>query len=331
MINRLIPWASLGFSLLSGHAAAAPYPYPFEACMPSKTGKGHVCVQNYIAGAVSGGHEFVDYGQCEVVREQRPYWFVQPKGDVPNDPRLADPAFKKEYDWVVAQVRSVGCSCCHTAKSGVKATKWDLDSPGVFLDQLSPYGLAVFTGENVDFPRLARFDPKDNYGFDQSKTAIPTQDPERFRAFILKTAADRGISVEDLRSQKRFPGGRFDQVKDQPTETCAEGMGVTRDGKVQWGETGARYVYVMKKGTENPLGPPSLNKPEGTIWTIRMISSAEPLASGIAYGDRPAGAKQEFPPANAPAAELTPGESYKLYVAADFLKPIANCEFVYGS
>lgn len=329
MIKRLTPWASFGFALFCGSAAAAPYPYPFESCMPAKTGKGHVCVQNYIAGAVSGGKEFVDYGKCEVVREQRPYWFVPPKGDNPSDPRLQDPAFKKEYDWVVAQVRSVGCSCCHTAKSGVPASKWDLDAQGVFLDQLSPYGLAVFSGENVDFHRLARFDPRDNYGFDQSKTAIPTQDPERFRAFVFRVAEDRGIKLEDLRSQKRFPGGRFDVVKDQATGTCEPGIGVRADGTVHWGETGARYVYVMKKGTENPLGPPSLNRPEGTIWNIRMISSAEPLASGIRYGERPLGAKQEVPVTQLAPEALSEGEIYKLYVSADFLRPTMNCEFVF--
>lgn len=332
MATRLIPFLSLSGFLGFGVASAAPYPYPFESCRPSKTGPGHVCVQNYIAGAVSGGQEFVDYGQCETVREQRPYWFVPPKGgDDPNDPRLQDAAFKKEYDWVVSQIRSVGCSCCHTAKSGVKSTKWDLDAKGVFADQLSAFGLAVFTGENVDFHRLARFDPKDNYGFDQSRTAVPTQDPQRFKAFFMAEAQRRGISVEELRAQRRFPGGAFDVVKDQPTTICEPGIGVRGDGSIHWGKDAVRYVYVMKKGTENPLGPPSLHRPEGTIWSLRMISAAEPLVSGLAYGERPNGARQEVPAWDQKPAALKAGESYKLFVAKDMLKTSVNCEFVFDA
>jgi hypothetical protein len=332
LTRNVLALSSLPLLLSSSVSFAAPYPYPFESCQPSKTSKGHVCVQNYIAGAVSGDNEFVDYGQCEVVREQRPYWFVQPQGgDDPEDPRLKDPAFKKEYDWVVSQIRSVGCSCCHTAKSGVKSTKWDLDARGVFADQLSAFGLAVFTGENVDFHRLARFDPKDNYGFDQSQTAVPTQDPQRFRAFFLKEAERRGITVDELRAQRRFPGGAFDVAKDQPTTPCEAGIGVRSDGTVHWGKDAVRYVYVMRQETENPLGPPSLHRPEGTIWSIRMISAAEPLTSGIAYGERPLGAKQEFPALNAKPAALKSGETYKLLVAKDFLRLSTNCEFVYGA
>ncbi len=321
----------IGF-LLFEIANAAPYPYPYEACMPSRTGKEHVCVQNYIAGAVSGGNEFVEYGRCDVVREQRPYWFVPPQGgDDPNDPRLQDAAFKKELDWVVSQIRSVGCSCCHTAKSGVKASKWDLEAKGVFSDQLSTFGLAVFTGENVDFHRLAHFDPKDNYGYDQSQTGVPTQDPQRFKAFFMQEAKRRGITKDELRAQRRFPGGAFDLAKDQPTKPCEAGMGVRRDGSVHWGTDAVRYVYVMRKGTENPLGPPSLNRPEGTIWSLRMISSAEPLLSGITYGERPVGARQEVPALDQKPAALKEGETYKLLVTKDLLKLSTNCEFVFGA
>lgn len=332
MFPRLIPLSAFILIGAADAARAAPYPYPFEACMPSRTSSGHVCVQNYIAGAVSNGQEFVDYGKCEVVREQRPYRYIPPQGgDDPNDPRLQDAAFKKEYDWFVAQIRSVGCSCCHTAKSGVKSTKWDLDARGVFLDQLSTFGLAVFSGENVDFPRLAHFDAKDNYGFDQTETAVPTQDPARFKAFVMQEVKRRGLTVEDLKAQRRFPGGIFDVVKDQPTTACEAGIGVKTDGTISWGTSGARYVYVMRQGTENPLGPPSLNRPEGTLWFIRMITSAEPLASGALYGDRPQGARQEFPALNQKPEELKPGQTYKLYVAKDVLSPSVNCEFKFGA
>lgn len=331
MLKRLVQLSCIVLFMSLHPALAMPYPYPFEACMPSKSSDGSVCVQNYIAGAVSGGQEFVDYGKCEVVRSQRPYWFVPPKGgDDPNDPRLQNPEFKKDYDWVVAQIRSVGCSCCHTAKSGVKSTKWDLDAPGVFLDQLSTFGLAVFAGENVDFHRLSRFDPKDNYGFDMSKTAVPTQDPQRFKAFIMQEIQRRGITQEELQSLRRFPGGVFDVVKNQATTACEAGFGVRTDGSLYWGEAEARYVYIMRQGTENPLGPPSLHLPEGTIWNIRMIASATPLTSGVGYGDRPMGAKQEFPAFNQRPAFLEQGQTYKLYVAKDFLKPAVNCEFVFG-
>jgi hypothetical protein len=252
-------------------------------------------------------------------------------GDDPNDPRLQNPEFKKEYDWVVSQIRSVGCSCCHTAKSGVKSTKWDLDAKGVFADQLSAFGLAVFTGENVDFHRLARFDPKDNYGFDQSQTAVPTQDPQRFKAFFMAEATRRGITQEELRAQRRFPGGIFDVVKDQPTPACEPGMGVRADGSIHWGSDAVRYVYIMRQGTENPLGPPSLHRPEGTIWSLRMISSADPLLSGIAYGERPMGARQEVPALNQAPEALQTGQRYKLFVAKDFLKTSVNCEFVFNA
>lgn len=315
--------------LLIPNGYSAPYPYPFESCAPDENSGRYVCVQNSISGAVSSGEAFVEYGNCQVVREQRPYNFVPPKGgDDPNDPRLQDPEFKKEYDWVVSQIRSVGCACCHTPTAGVPATKWNIDAPGVFIDQLSTFGLAVFSGSNVNFDELSRFTPEENYGYSMEKTAVPTKDPERFRQFFLDEAERRGISMQELAAQRHFPGGIFTFLKNQKTKSCDESVGLF-ENRIYWGQRLARYVFIMEKGSENPLGPPSLDTPEGTLWKIRMTPSAAPLTSGITYGNVPTSARQQVPALGAAAPELEVGTTYKLYVLEDLLQPIVNCHFIY--
>ena len=205
----------------------------------------------------------------------------------------------------------MGCSCCHTPKAGVAPTGWDIDSKGVFTDQLSTFGLAVFAGENVDFERVSKFDPRENYGFAMTLTAVPTQDPERFKSFFDKIIQERGITQDEINQQRRFPGGVFDFLWEQPTVECAEGIGVMPDGTIQWGSESARYIWIMNEGSPNPLGPPSLDTPSGTIWKVRVVPSQRPVFSGQIYGERGIGTIQDVPRYSKPQP-LELGKTYKL-------------------
>jgi hypothetical protein len=107
-------------------------------------------------------------------------------------------------------------------------------------------------------------------------------------------------------------------------------VGVDAAGKVTWQGGGARYVYVLDLGSENPGVPPNLDLPAGTRWRVDIPPDGDPLKSGaVTYGATPGGAAQAFPKSGAPAA-LAPGQGYYLYVLRDVAVPITRCTFTAG-
>ena len=76
---------------------------------------GEVCTWNLISGCTEEGRSYYDYGSCETVRTNRPYYPLPGKpvaGD--DDPRLADENYVRESNWVKSQVEACACICCHT-------------------------------------------------------------------------------------------------------------------------------------------------------------------------------------------------------------------------
>ncbi|MCA9698471.1 MAG: hypothetical protein KC431_13155, partial [Myxococcales bacterium] len=92
----------------------------------------------------------------------------------------------------------------------------------------------------------------------------------------------------------------------------------------------ARYIYVLEAGADNPIVPPNLDLPAGTLWRVDVPwDGGTPISSGeISYGSAPAGMMQRYPEGVAPDA-LVPGEEYYLYVTRDVAIPITRCLFTY--
>ena len=64
---------------------------PIEGEEPGAGPDGSVCVWNSIDGCVEEGRDFRDYGSCDVVFTNRPYYPVDPYGSAAeDDPRLSD-------------------------------------------------------------------------------------------------------------------------------------------------------------------------------------------------------------------------------------------------
>ena len=110
-----------------------------------------------------------------------------------------------------------------------------------------------------------------------------------------------------------------------PTQ-CEDNEGVLADGTMIWNGGGARYIYVLEAGSENPGVPPNMDQPEGTLWKLDVSPNSRPLPSGIRYGSTPEGSAQVLPSDNPPPA-LVPGQTYYLYVLADIRIPITRCLF----
>ena len=306
-----------------GEADGDVFVQPYESCEP-ETG---VCTNVAISGCTVPGERFEDYADCEVVRTQRPYWVSRVPETDPADPRLDDAAFMTELAWVTAEIGACGCTCCHATGSGTPATKFDIDAPGIRIDQLSDRGVAIFSGA-ISSEILGAYPAGENNGFDRSRTGPPTTDPERMAAFFAAELERRGVTDEELAEAPPFGGSLAGRITD-PAEPCEEGLGVDRRGRVRWGETGARYVYVTEPGDVNPGVPPNLDTPPGTLWRLDVAPTSRPLESGLRYGDTPEGTAQRVPASGAPP-ELVEGRTYRLYASEDVLQTITNCTFVFG-
>jgi hypothetical protein len=110
---------------------------------------------------------------------------------------------------------------------------------------------------------------------------------------------------------------------------CEKGEGVDAANRVSWDPSSpARYVYVLAEGSMNPGVPPNLDLPQGTIWRLDVLASADPIPSGVRYGTTPKGSFQAFPDrVRAPALER--GKTYHLFVLKDVAAPITSCLFTY--
>ena len=306
----------------------------FRQCVPPNPGDtgtgpdGKVCSNVSISGATEPGLYFADYASCDVVVRQRPYWSAAPAGITPaDDPRLRDAAYMADMEWARAQIASTGCVCCHDGNAGRPAAQWDIRAEGVWLDSLSDPGLALFAGF-ADSSVLGAYPAAENFGFDRTITGIPSTDSARMQRIMTAELARRGISEAQARAVPPFGGPIYTAQYAKPTR-CKPGEGVETDGRVLWQGGAARYVYVLAESASNPGVPPNLDLPEGTLWKLDVLASAAPLASGIVYGQTPAGSFQSYPDAQ-PAAALEEGKTYHLSVLKDVGLPIGNCLFTYG-
>ena len=86
----------------------------------------------------------------------------------------------------------------------------------------------------------------------------------------------------------------------------------------------------MEQGSKNPVVPPNLDLPEGTIWRLDVLASADALKSPITYGKTPKGTFQAYPESSS-APELEKGETYHLVLLGDPGLALVNCEFEFGA
>lgn len=287
---------------------------------------GQVCTWEAISGATEEGRRYVDYASCEPVLSQRPYWaYDVPSSAIPDDPRLDDPAWVAEFEWVTGQVESSACVCCHSADLAPDGPSgWYLEADGVWLDTVDDDGLAMLAGW-VDSTAFGAFDPDDNNGFARELTGQPTTDPARMRAFLEGELDRRGLVPGDFSETRPFGGPLYDQLFYEP-QACAGGEGVGADGGVRWAGGAARYVYVLEADAMSPGVPPNLDTPDGTLWRLDVSHLEPAVDSGIDFGSEPPGASQVVP-ADGPAPALQSGEQYYLVALRDIYQPITRCLF----
>lgn len=303
---------------------------PLEGEPPGQSEGGQVCTWQAIAASTEEGRYYPDYASCDVIYTQRPYYGAPPKpAPVQPDPRLQDPDYVAELDWVRSQVEASACVCCHSdeiAPNG--ASNWYVEAPNNWMNSFYDTGLAL--GANwIDSTSFGAFDPADNNGFDRIHSGIPSTDPDRMVAFFRDELAWRGKTEADFVESTPFGGPLYTQMIYEPS-ACQNGEGIGLDGTLTWTGGLARYVYVLAAGSGNPTVPPNLDLPIGTLWRIDVPSDGDPITSGeVVYGEMPQGMTQRFPIAGAPAS-LEPGEQYYLYVTKDVGIPITRCLFTYG-
>jgi hypothetical protein len=322
-----------GGSSSSGGFGVDPFVQPYKECRTPLAGEpagksegGKVCTWTLISGATEEGRRYDEYASCADVLTNRPYYGTSPAGSTAaNDPRLADAAYMAEVEWARAQVRSTACICCHSnqvAPSG--ASQWDADDEkGIWLDGISDSGIAIMAGL-ADSSSFGAFPPAENNGFDRETTGVPTTDIARMQKLFLGEWKRRGFTDEDAKKLEAFGGPLVDQKNFVPS-ACKNGEGVA-SGKVNWAGGAARYAYVLEEGSANPVVPPNLDEPKGTLWFVDVPTKAQAFASGITYGELSGELRQRLPEAGKPAA-LTPGKTYYLYVLRDIALPITRCLF----
>ncbi len=302
-------------------------PLPNEPIGQSEGGQ--VCTWQAIAASTEEGRYYPDYASCDVIYTQRPYYAAPPAvAPVEPDPRLDDPSYVAELEWVTSQVEASACVCCHSEVAPKGTSNWYIEAPNNWMNSFYDTGLAL--GANwIDSTAFGAFAPEDNNGFDRIHSGIPSTDPDRMVQFFRDELSYRGKSEADFVDSTPFGGPLYTQMIYEPT-ACENGEGVGVDGSLIWTGGPARYVYVLAAGSGNPTVPPNLDLPAGTIWRIDVPTEGTPVASGeVDFGTTPAGLSQRFPVAGAPAA-LVAGQQYYLYVSKDVGVPITRCLFTYG-
>ena len=287
---------------------------------------GQVCTWQAISGCTEEGRHFEDYASCDVVRTQRPYYAAPPSpGSDEPDPRLDDPVYAAELDWVRSQVQASACVCCHSEASPNGPSNWSIDAPNNWINTFADSGLAL--GANyVTSISFGAYPPEDNNGFERETSGFPSTEPERMRAFFIAELAYRGLDAGDFADTPPFGGPIHDQLLYEPS-ACENGEGVGQDGTLVWEGGDARYVYVLDQGSANPTVPPNLDLPDGVRWRIDVPADGSPIESGtMTYGTVPDGTTQRFPPAGS-ASTLVAGNTYYLYVTRDVGIPLTRCLF----
>ncbi len=298
---------------------------------PGKGPNGQVCTWSAISGATEEGRNFEDYGNCDMIRTQRPYYPVPPNSTAKDeDPRLKDPAYVKENEWVKAQIRSAACVCCHTTNAPQGPSNWYLESGPNWVNSFGPRGLAMGAGW-IDTVGFGAYPPEQNNGFTRTTpdnpnhTAFPTTDDARMRRFFEAELAYRGKKREDFKDEK-YGAGPLDTQRFYVPTDCTPDQRITADGKIYWIGGSARYIHVMEANASSPGVPPNLDIPQGTLWRIDVDwKQGKPLESGaVTYGVLPEGVAQRFPAEGKPKP-LESGKKYYLYVQKDIANPLTRC------
>lgn len=328
-----------GQSTEGGGTGLPTFQQPTLSCVAPKAGEpagqsadGKVCTWSMISGATEPGRRFEDYGDCNIVRTQRPYYGSPVAADATrDDPRLKEPAYGMEVAWARQQIEATACVCCHSSKAPDGSSNWYVDQPGNFLNGFSNRGLAMGAGW-IDTVGFGAYPKEQNNGFSRATPDRPgdsifvTTDPARMAKLFAAEAVTRGLKPEDFANQKYGAGPLDDQRFYKPT-ACENGEGVSADGTLTWRQGPARYVYVLEAGTPSPGVPPNLDLPTGTKWHVAVPHTGNPVASGaVKYGQVPEGFAQRFPSTGSPAA-LERGKQYALYVLADIAVPNTRCLF----
>ena len=308
--------------------------WPYESCDqpiegedPGNGPDGTVCTNNLISGCTEEGRDFRDYGSCDVIYTNRPYYPVEPYAHgAEDDPRLSDDEFLAEVGWVTEQLQACACVCCHSGEAPEGPAIWGIDSEVLWPDQMSDTAVGMFAGY-IDSSALGAYPEDDNNGFNRTETAMPSTDPARMVAFWEAEMERRGLIPDDLSDEPPVGQELLDQVTyDLPD--CEEGTGLDADGSLYWdSDYDARYLYVLEEGSSNPGLPPNFDMPEGILWRVDIPYTGQPMEPGVTYGELPATAVQRVP-TDGSAPELVPGTRYHLYALYDVALPIGRCVFV---
>ncbi len=316
---------------------AAAFEWPELRCVdplagepPGESEGGQVCTWTMISGCTEPGRKFAEYGACETVLTQRPY-YPSPPAPPPAEPdaRLDDPAYVAELAWVKEQVEACACVCCHqTSVTPEGSAVWDIEAGGNWISTFTPYGLA-FAGGLIDSSLLGAYPAEQNNGFTREGVGLPTTDPARMIAFFTAELTHRGIDPADYADDDPTPKIFYDQSIYEPT-ACGPEQGVDADGRVRWTGGPARYIYVLAADAANPGVPPNLDLPADTLWRLDARAGTAPRTTGeVTSGEVPEGLLQGFPQGGAPAP-LQAGQTYHLHVLADIGVPITRCLFEYA-
>ncbi len=297
---------------------------PYPVCR-EVDGK-ELCVNASIAASTMEGRSFAADSDCSTVRTQRPFRPMPAKTQgQPDDPRLQDPQFMQELNWVKGQIFASACSCCHDTSAGRDYAAWDINGANVWTEQMTNRALAIMAG-SLRTDLMGTYPAEENFGFDRSQTGSPTTDVTRMKAFFQRELDRRGVTAEDI---ARMPSanGPFEAILNQKPSVCADGIGVDAEGRINWGPTPARYVYVTRADSPNPLSPPKGDLPAGTLWRLDVLPSRDAITSAR-YGMLAEGSRQGFPTNGVPEI-LQEGQTYRLYATRDIMRPIINCTFTY--
>lgn len=307
--------------------------WPYETCEEPLEGEedgdgpdGSVCVWNLISGCTEEGRDYRDYGSCDVVFTNRPYYPVDAYDHAEDDdPRLSDEDYMAELEWVTEQTAACACVCCHSDAAPDGASIWGIDGDVLWPDQMSDTAIGMFAGY-VDSSALGAFPADENNGFDRENSAMPTTDPERMVAFWRNELNRRGLDESDMADEPPVGQTLLEQIE-YSLPDCEGGDGMDADGNLIWeSDFVARYVYVLEEGSENPGLPPNFDMPEGILWRVDIPYDGQPMTSGVPYGQLPTTAMQQVPEGGE-APELVPGQRYHLYVLYDVALPVARCVF----
>lgn len=309
---------------------------PYEKCSAPLDGdetyaeNGQICVNVFISGASPEGTHFADYGDCDDVRTNRP------TGNYPvvntstvEDPRLQNPQYVEDLEWVRQQQEASACVCCHDANVTDEIGMFDISSGPIWTETMSDRGLAIMSGD-LDSSVLGFYAPEDNHGFIREGVGAPTTDVARWQGFFRSEMEYRGVTAEDIANMAPLGGWLLTNQTDPGRECITDFERVDRDGTIHWANSDVRYIYVMELGQDNPGLPPSFDLPEGVIWRVDVDHTAPALHTGsVQFGVVPTGSRQVFPENGSPNP-LVAGQTYRLWLLTDMGLPVhTHCRFTY--